>query len=72
MAAIVDSVLFVPITGILALLCFAIFQVPLSSFVTFGGALSAPEGLIAWWALMLVPSLVYAGYGMPWPPKDDH
>jgi len=66
MAAVVDSALFVPLGAILALLCFALFGVPLQSFVTFGGFVSAPEGLIAWWAIFLVPSLVYAAYVMPW------
>lgn len=70
MAAVVDSALFVPLGAILALLCFALFGVPLPSFVTFGGFLSAPEGLVVWWAIFLVPSLVYAAYMMPWHPKE--
>jgi hypothetical protein len=66
MAAIVDSALFVPFGAILALLSFALFGIPLQSFITFGGALGGVEGLIAWWAILLVPSLVYAAYAMPW------
>ncbi|HWI39446.1 MAG TPA: hypothetical protein VNU64_23565 [Burkholderiales bacterium] len=66
MAAVVDSALFLPLGAILALLCFALFGVPLQSFVTFGGFVSAPEGLITWWAIFLLPSLVYAAYMMPW------
>ena len=69
MAAVVDSALFVPLGGILALLSFALFGVPLQSFVTLGGFVAAPEGLIIWWAIFLVPSLVYAAYMMPWHPK---
>jgi hypothetical protein len=69
MAALVDSALFVPLGGILALLSFALFGVPLQSFVTFGGFVAAPQGLIIWWAVFLVPSLVYAAYMMPWHPK---
>ena len=60
MAAIVNTVLFVPFTAILALIGFAAFGISLQSFVTFGGALGALQGVIAWWAVLLVPSLVYA------------
>ena len=66
MAAIVDSALFVPLGAILALLCFALFGVSLQSFVTFGGFVGAPAGVIVWWGIFLVPSLVYAAYMMPW------
>jgi len=69
MAAIVDSVLFVPLGGILALLSFGLLGVPLQSFVTLGGFVPAAEGLVIWWAIFLVPSLVYAAYMMPWHPK---
>lgn len=70
MAAIVASALYVPLAGLLALLAFFLFGVPLRDFITFGGALGLLGGLAAWWALMLVPALVYAAYGMPWVPKD--
>ena len=70
MAAIVDSALFVPIGAILALLCFALFGVSLQSFVTFGGFVSPPAGVIVWWAVFLVPSLAYAAYMMPWHPRE--
>ena len=68
MAAVVNTALCVPVGALLALLAFA-FGVPLKSFVTFGDLLSAPEGLIAWWAILLVPSLVYSAYMMPWHPR---
>ena len=70
MAAIVDTALFVPFGAILALLSFALFGVSLLGFITFGGALGAFGGVVAWWALLLVPSLVYAAYAMPWRPKE--
>ena len=66
MAAVVNTALFVPLTAILAFLSFALFGTSLQSFVTFGGQLSAPEGIIGWWGILLVPSLVYAAYMMPW------
>ena len=70
MAAVVDSALFLPLGAILALLCFALFGVPFRSFVSFGGSIGAPEGVIVWWAIFLVPSLVYAAYMMPWHPSE--
>jgi len=70
MAVVVDSALFFPLGGLLALLAFALFGISLQSFVTFGGFFGAPQGLIAWWAILLVPSCVYAAYVMPWHAKD--
>ena len=70
MAAVVDSALFVPLGALLALLSFALFGVSLQSFVTFGGIFAAPAGLVAWWAILLVPSLAYAAYMMPWHPRE--
>lgn len=71
MAAIVDTVLFLPLGAILALLSFGLFGVSLHGFLTFGGVLgNTVEGLVAWWTLLLVPSLVYAAYATPWRPKD--
>ena len=66
MAAIVDTALFVPFGAIAALLSFLVFGISLHGFITFGDVLNAPEGLIAWWAVLLIPSLVYAAYTMPW------
>ncbi len=70
MAVIVNTALFAPVGGILALLSFVLFGVSHQQFVTFGGALGAVEGLVAWWALLLAPSLAYAAYMMPWGPKE--
>lgn len=66
MAAIVACALYVPVAGLVALLAFALFGVSLRELITFGGALGLVEGLLAWWALLLVPALVYAAYMMPW------
>jgi hypothetical protein len=70
MAAIVASALYVPVTGLLALLAFLFFGVSLRDFVTFGGALNPVEGLVGWWLLMLLPALGYAAYAMPWAPRE--
>lgn len=69
MAAIVASALFVPVAALLWLLALALFGVSLHGFVTFGGALGTAEGVAAWWAILLVPALVYAAYAMPWHPS---
>jgi hypothetical protein len=60
MALIVATMLFLPASGLLALVAFLVSDVSPRSFVTFGDALSAPIGLVAWWALTLIPSSVYA------------
>ena len=70
MAAIVDTALFVPVGALFAFLSLALFGVSLQGFVTFGGALGAFEGVVAWSGLLLVPSLVYAAYAMPWRAKE--
>jgi hypothetical protein len=70
MAAIVDTALFVPFGAILAFLSFLLFGVSLQGFITFGGALNAFVGLIAWWGLLFLPSIVYAAFAMPWSPQD--
>jgi hypothetical protein len=69
MAAIVASALYVPLAGLLALAAFVVFGIALTDFITFGGTLGLLEGLVAWWALMLVPAIVYAAYAMPWESK---
>ncbi len=70
MAAIVATALFFPVMGLLALLARLTFGVSLHALVTLGGELSGVDGLVVWWAVMLIPALVYAGYVMPWAPKD--
>ena len=70
MAAIVATALFVPAVAILALLAFAFFGLSFQGFVTFGGSIAASQGVVLWWAILLLPSLVYAGYVMPWHAKE--
>jgi len=65
MAAIVTSALFVPVGALLALASWA-FGISLYGFLTFGGSLTVAQGVLAWWAILLVPALVYAAYVMPW------
>ena len=70
MAAIVATALLVPAGAILALLGFALFGLSLQGFITFGGSIAAAPGLALWWAILLLPSLVYAAYVMPWHAND--
>jgi hypothetical protein len=70
MAAIVTSALFVPVAALLIWLSFALFGVSLRAFVTFGSLLTALEGLLAWWALLFLPALVYAACVMPWSARE--
>jgi hypothetical protein len=68
-AGIVTTALFVPIMAILAFLSFVLFGVPLRSFVTFGEALAAFEGLVVWWFVLFVPAVAYSVFMMPWEAK---
>jgi hypothetical protein len=70
MAAIVTTALAVPVGALLAFLCFALFDVSLWAFITLGGSLTLLQGLFAWWALMLVPAIVYAASVMAWHGSD--
>ena len=66
MAIIVATALFVPVGALCALAAFLVFRVSLHGFLTFGGSLTALQGVMAWWAIFLAPALVYAAYVMPW------
>jgi hypothetical protein len=70
MAAIVATLLFLPVGALLAFLCFGLLGTSLHAFVTFGGTLSALHGLLAWWILDFVPALAYAAYALPWEQSD--
>ena len=66
MAAVVTTALWVPVGAVLAFFGFALFGVSLRAFVTFGGFLAPFPGLLAWWAVLFLPALVYAACAMPW------
>jgi hypothetical protein len=70
MAAIVATLLFLPVGALLAFLCFGLLGISLHAFVTFGGTLSVFQGLLAWWILDFVPALAYAAYALPWEQSD--
>ncbi len=69
MAAIVATMLVVPVCGALALLALLLFGVPPGAFVTFGGIFGQIAGIAAWWIVMLLGGFVYAVYAMP--PPDE-
>lgn len=70
MATIVATALYVPVGAVIALLAFALFRVPLESLLTFGGWLGLLDGVVAWWVILFVPSLVYSIYVMPWSGRE--
>jgi hypothetical protein len=66
MAAIVATLLIVPVGALLALLVYVLLGTSLQAFVTFGGTLSAFHGVLAWWLMAFVPALAYAAFALPW------
>jgi hypothetical protein len=66
MAGVVTTALYVPVMAVLALGAVTLFGLPLRAFVTFGEALGAVAGLVAWWIILFVPALVYSACMMPW------
>jgi len=67
MAAIVATMLGVPLALVLAGLLF-LLDVSLHSCLTFGGKLNACQGAAAWWFIAFLPTLAYAAWAMPWEP----
>ena len=59
MAALVATILYVPITLPLAL-AFRLAGVPFEAFVTFGGLFSLFFGLVAWWLVVFAGACIYA------------
>jgi hypothetical protein len=68
MAAIVATLLCIPLAALLALLSLGLLDIPLQSFLTFGGRANAFVGVLLWWAIAFVPALAYAAFAMPTDP----
>jgi len=66
MAAIVTTLLLLPVGGLVAWLCSAFAGISLGAFVTFGDRLNPFEGLVAWWFLGFVPAFAYAASLVSW------
>lgn len=60
MAALVASLLYCPVGGVLAFLCFAVMGVSFHSFVTFGDTFKPLAGLLLWWVVGFLPAFAYA------------
>ena len=60
MAAIVATLFLPPAAGIVWLGC-ALAGASFESLATFGGALPGPAAVLAWWSIVFVPALAYAG-----------
>ena len=67
MAAIVATLLCLPVGAVLAVLAYLFLDVPMQSILTFGGALHAVAGLLAWWTVAFIAAVVYAVFAMPEP-----
>jgi hypothetical protein len=65
MGAIVATLMVLPVGALLALLSFAFLGTSLAEFLSFGRALPVYAGLLAWWALAFLASLVYAVLALP-------
>ena len=59
LAAVVATMLLPPLAGLAWLAC-ALLGASFGSLVTFGGAIGAPAGVAAWWAILFAPALAYA------------
>lgn len=68
MAAIVATLVYFPL-GLALALALRIAGVSVHAWLTFGGALHAFLGLVAWWLLFFVASCVYAACFFPWDEK---
>lgn len=65
LAAIVDTLMCLPVGALLALLGYAVFGIPFHDLLTFQGTLNAVQGVLAWWALGFLAALPYAALCAP-------
>ena len=68
-AAIVTTMLCVPVMALLAGLFFVVGG-SLEALLTFGGALHPALGLVCWWAIGFPPALAYVAFMMPWHSRE--
>ena len=60
MAAIVTTLVYIPVGALVAILAFGAFDVSLHSLLTFGGHIHIVAGLVLWWGIAYLPALLYA------------
>ena len=65
MAALVATLLWLPAGALLALFSRFMLGTSVEAFVTFGGRMNEFVGVLAWWALAFLASLIYAAFCMP-------
>ena len=68
MGAVVATLAYVPL-AIALVLVFALFGIPLSAVVTFGGTVNTFFGIVAWWLLAFAGASIYAACAFPWGDK---
>jgi hypothetical protein len=59
MAAIVATLMCLPLGALLASFGFAVLGIPFHAFLTFGSALGELQGLLAWWTLAFLAAVPY-------------
>ena len=70
MAAIVTTLLSIPVGALLALLCYAVLGTSFEAFLTFADTFDRFHGLVAWWMVLFLPALAYATCVLPWSAED--
>lgn len=65
MAAIVATLLYLPV-GVVLALTLRLFGIPLEALATFGGTLNMALGLLLWWLLAFTGACAYAASVYPW------
>ena len=66
MAAIVTTLLCLPVGALLALLLYGVLGTPFQAFLTFADTFNRFQGVLAWWMLLFLPALAYATWVLPW------
>jgi hypothetical protein len=69
MAAIVTTLLCLPVGALLAGFSYAVLDLPFQAFLTFAGTFNRFQGLLAWWTLLFLPAVAYAAWVLPWNTK---
>jgi hypothetical protein len=66
MAAIVTTLLWLPVGALLALLLYGVLGTPFQDFLTFADTFNRFQGVLAWWMVLFLPALAYATCVLPW------
>lgn len=65
MAAIVTTLLWLPLGALAAWAGYALLGVSVHTFLSFGDRVHPAAGLLAWWGLAFLPALAYAALARP-------